>query len=611
MNSQVAFVVLFLLSAAYAAAQPAVLVVGEVRDQRGVPVEDARIVAYRADGGVAATSLTAGDGTFAVHAGGVVRLVITCRYCESLALRVRSSEPVVAIARRYDELLSETPSAEDAKNLPYAHAESILSLRPFTVLEDSSEILPGPLLSDRGLSSQGGAVVDAGVPNYDPVANISPFFAIPSFYASSVSAIEPSQAFIYGDRAGSGTFLVGPRSESGTSGLAFAGGQSALLAADATNDVFAAFGDSSSPGDWRERADADATLSLAGGSIDVGGFDTQSRATRGSQSLAASFAAFDVAFTSDRSPLETSVDADRGTYTIGFYGHSIAAGWSDVAADVALPPPDGSGAFGGVGFHHSSGFYSAPSGGLGDIAASMDEIQADVGFIARSPVADIRGGIGAFAAAYTGGANEASGHLDATMLVPSIDVAFSPGSRWSAEIEGSESFRLPTLLETYATAPDQSALAIDRDALLSATIAYSDMKRLRIEATAAREHVAGLDNGEVSAVGLSVAWQATPLVTLRTWALHTGDATVPYEPVVRFGAKPQPGTVGSAWLTYESRAVRIDVIWRRDLLDYSPNEHLDGSISAPLARHIRWYIASEERRRYRSLTAGVRFSRMR
>jgi hypothetical protein len=56
------------------------LVVGSVRDQRGVPIVGATVNG-RTPGGVAGVATTDASGTFALHTAGLVAVVITCRYC--------------------------------------------------------------------------------------------------------------------------------------------------------------------------------------------------------------------------------------------------------------------------------------------------------------------------------------------------------------------------------------------------------------------------------------------------------------------------------------------------------------------------------------------------
>jgi hypothetical protein len=121
--------------------------------------------------------------------------------------------------------------------------------------------------------------------------------------------------------------------------------------------------------------------------------------------------------------------------------------------------------------------------------------------------------------------------------------------------------------------------------------------------------VSNLDNGIVDAAGASIVWQVSPQIALRAWTLHVEDTSVPYAAVFRFGAAPQPATPASLWLTYgNANALRIDAIWRRDLLDYLPQAHLDTSVSAPLAGSIRWFAGEERRAGTTYVTAGLRYS---
>src|SRR5581483_1139497 len=55
------------------------LVVGSVRDQRGVPIGDARVTAKTAAG--LRSTVTQADGTFALALGGVTAVSVTCRFC--------------------------------------------------------------------------------------------------------------------------------------------------------------------------------------------------------------------------------------------------------------------------------------------------------------------------------------------------------------------------------------------------------------------------------------------------------------------------------------------------------------------------------------------------
>jgi len=163
-----------------AAEQPSPLIVGSIRDQAGEPVTGARITALGTRNQPTGTSISDADGTFALRVGGVSAVRITCDFCKPARLAVNENQPVVAIFHRYLALLNASPSPADLDALPYGHVESALSLTPFVVLADSRRIVPGPLLSDRGLSRAGGLLIDHNVPNYDIAANLSPFITIPS-----------------------------------------------------------------------------------------------------------------------------------------------------------------------------------------------------------------------------------------------------------------------------------------------------------------------------------------------------------------------------------------------------------------------------------------------
>jgi hypothetical protein len=85
------------------------LVVGAVRDQRGVPVAGAAVVGRRGNQAQLRTT-TDTSGTFALAASGVVSILVTCRYCAPAVVSVRAGDPVVVIVDRYAALASDAPS---------------------------------------------------------------------------------------------------------------------------------------------------------------------------------------------------------------------------------------------------------------------------------------------------------------------------------------------------------------------------------------------------------------------------------------------------------------------------------------------------------------------
>ncbi|MBV8333385.1 MAG: carboxypeptidase regulatory-like domain-containing protein, partial [Candidatus Eremiobacteraeota bacterium] len=108
------------------------LVVGSVRDQRGLPIAGAAVTALPA--GIAQPAVTSADGTFAVEGEGVASVTIRCRYCATRTFAVVRGQPVVAIVSRFSALLDPAPSPEDLAALPYGRVESSIALRPFELL---------------------------------------------------------------------------------------------------------------------------------------------------------------------------------------------------------------------------------------------------------------------------------------------------------------------------------------------------------------------------------------------------------------------------------------------------------------------------------------------
>jgi hypothetical protein len=52
---------------------------------------------------------------------------------------------------------------------------------------------------------------------------------------------------------------------------------------------------------------------------------------------------------------------------------------------------------------------------------------------------------------------------------------------------------------------------------------------------------------------------------------------------------------------------RVDAIRRRDLVDWGADVHLDGTISGPIGRRLRWFVGSERHVFTRTIEAGVRY----
>ncbi|HET9096391.1 MAG TPA: carboxypeptidase-like regulatory domain-containing protein [Candidatus Baltobacteraceae bacterium] len=591
---------LFLLLPAVLAAAPAPLVVGSVRDQYGAPIAGARVSA--------GDNVTTTDalGTFALSAAHVQSVAITCAYCERLTVAVVEGEPVIALVRRYDALAQEAPTDRDVESVPYGRAESIASLRPFTVLENSSRPLPGPQLSDRASSSRGALVLDDGIPAYDVTSNQSAFVAFPDYALQHVSWLPPSDAFAYGDLAGGGTLLAQTHSADRWTGVLAAGSTGALRAGVTTDDTAWSAAASRDPDDQRVRGDGFVRIPLGDDAFSVTAVASQDRYAPGSQHLDTSQSGVRLSYEAMRETrVNFSLVADGGGYDGADRRLAYSAKWSDVQAQAGVATNARIQFFTDAGARTSSGSYAAGAP-ISRTSGIITQARIDMGARTAGDRYSARIGVGAFDFAYSGGAAGAHTSLTGGMLAPGFAGTYAFDPHWSLQLHAGESFALPTILEAFVYPQDTPELEIDRNALLIETLNYGDLRRFRAAATVMSERVTGLDRGTIHSAGVSAEWQIAPTLSLRAWLLRENDFTRPYEPVYRFGAQARPATVGSYWLTYESAGLRIDAIYRRDLLDYAVDPHFDASISAPVGGGLRIFAATQRRAGTRGLAIGLR-----
>ncbi len=583
---------------------PVPLIAGAVRDQFGDPIEAATVQA-----GDARTQ-TSADGTFALRTA-AARVRITCTYCRPTEARVSNEGTVAAIVQRYHALAAEPPSPQDLRALPYARVESALALAPFIVLNESGGVLPGPRVSRYGLSRFGGLVLDDGIASYDFAAGLSPWRSFADYGAASVAQADSSQAFRYGDLAGAGTFFVDTRPESGQSTTALFGTHTALDVASAAPQLSYSFADSSGDSDSHARADASARFLAGNDTFSATAVAARDRERVFDQNAASNVSAVLIHWDRTRS-IHAYADlvADRAAYAAFFSSADAAGAWSDVQLRAGMSTTAPVSAFAELGARVSSGFYDAYETDHLRAAGTSVQTHVSVGAHYQSDRFTWTAGLSAFDAAYAGGTGGFSTPLSADIIVPSAEVRYAFTPRWNLEVDAGVSFRLPTLLEAYAYDRDDHLLAFDRYTQQSATLGYTDRHRLRASFTAMSARVSNLDNGNVTAMGASLAWQIAPELSLRAWTLHFDDTTRPSADVLRFGAAPLPATPASIWATYENpHGLRADLIWRSDLIDYQPDAHVDASISAPLLDSVRWFIGSERLRGRRSIEAGLRLDR--
>ncbi len=586
------------------------LVVGSVRDLRGAPIEGARVTG-RGAGGEEAVATTDRTGTFVLRAGGVAAVTVGCRFCQSTTFAVRPGEPVVAIVRRYEELDETSPSAADLDNLPYAHVESSAALRPFSLLAQSSGNDPGPRLSDRGLSAAGSLTIDDAVPNYDVVTGQSPYWTIPANYERSAGLRDAADAYLYGDQASGGTTNLEPFLDGSNAEVATLGGDTTARAQVGSDAAALAFGTFSNDQESRQRGDGFATLPFAGGaSLSVNGGSEQGREYANPESALAGSFTFGNATFEDPGPLDLSLSAlaDRGEYFQTYGDAGIASVWSDSSFTAGVRSNGKVAGFADLSQRSSSGFFD-PQGlaYVPRIGASLSQTRFDAGIDATGPAYHVTAGVGTFWIDYAGGSGGISWPARATLAVPSLQAQLFPQGKWSVTLQGSGSFDLPTFAQQYGYGQAvPTTVEFARNSLYGGSLDYTDLARVRFSFEAATEDVRGASSGTITSAGLSATWQIAPAISLRAWTMHVSDdapvygAGTPYE-----GTAP---TVGAAWLTYENPgALRIDAIYRRDLLDAAPFYHVDGDVSGPIAGGLRWYAGVEDRMRRTFVDVGLRF----
>ncbi|MFY9738024.1 MAG: hypothetical protein WAK11_03125 [Candidatus Cybelea sp.] len=604
------------LVAAPARAQ-APLVVGAVRDQRGVPVAGAVVVGRQGNQTPLRTT-TDRLGTFALAAPGITSVLVTCRYCGPAVVAVRAGEPVVVIVDRYEALTSDAPSPSDLENLPYAAVESALALRPFTLLEQSVDAYPGSRLSDRGLSPNGSLLVDDGAPNYDVVNGSSPYELVPAQYERTATIGDASNAYLYGDQAAGGTVNAGPFDSDSNWQVATLGSDAIARAQIGSNNLGAVLGSFTNDEESRQRADLSANLSLGSDqSLAFAAGSEQGRTfTAGTSQFAGSFSFADATYADPQlANLYASAVLDRGSYALGTGENTSAAVWSDSGLNIGVRSLGAVSAFADLGVRASTGFYDQQASyydyyyPLPRVGADLTQTRADAGVNASGRDYDVTAGIGAFWIDYAGGTTGVSQPAKTALALPSIQAQLFPNQRWSLDLQDSDSFTLPTFVDQYEySEPGVSTVECERNALLAEALTYTDQARLRVSLEQATQRVAGASSGTITSAGLSAIWQVAPSIALRAWTMHVTDTVPAYALTTAYDGSTTP-TVNAFWLTYDATpgGLRLDAIYRRDLLDGGPFYHVDGDLSGPIAGRLRWYAGVEDRERRTFLDVGLRF----
>jgi hypothetical protein len=565
-------------------AVPAPLVVGTVRDQEGAPIEGAHV---RLVGSPSQASVqTAADGTFAVQGSGAA-VEIRCDYCRPTRAPVASDGTVTAIVQRFDAVRSEGPTRADLANLPYTHAESSVSLTPWVVLETSTNPFVGSSLHDRSVSTPGGLLVLDGVPDYNSADAATTYTTIPYDSAADVSVDRVPQAYQYGNGAGSGTFFV-----TTTGGAPLVAAGSSVIGGLSVNGANAAtFGYSSDATGPRNRGTAQLALPLPDATLQVGLSSGSGENGNSTESIESSFSDYRLAYERTSGPdLYASLSGDRGTDTYTSPVFDINDIWSDFDARVGVRSRAVVAPFAEISTHDSTGWYWAPTFAP-YIAGTIDQSRAYGGVNATLPWFTANVAYGVDGVRYVNTfpsmtASSVTGH-DASAT---LDLHPTPG--WDLQGSTSSGYNLQTIFGYY-NASENNLLPLYAMSSDELNLSYTDVQRVRIGLTSfGTRSVSGIDD---TSAGALLAWQIAPSVSLRTWWLdvhpHVGSAQ----------------SVGSAWLTATTGALRFDVIWRRDLYNLAGNAHLDGAVSGPLSIHARWFAQTEEFARTRATNIGIRF----
>ena len=589
------------------------LVVGAVRDQRGVAVAGAAVLGHRGNQAPLRTTTDA-SGTFALAASGVDSVLVTCRYCGPAVASVRPGEPVVVIVERYEALAADSPSSADLESLPYAHVESALALRPFTLLQQSVDAYPGSRLSDRGLSPTGSLLVDDGAANYDIVDGTSPYELVPAQYERTTAMSDASNAYLYGDQAGGGIVNANPFGSDSNWQAGALGSDAIARAQIGTDNLAAVLGSFSNDEESRQRADLSASFSPgAGQSLAFAAGSEQGRTfALGQSQYAGSFSFADATFADPQlANLYVSAVLDRGNYALGTGEDASIAAWSDSGLNLGVRSSGAVSAFADLGIRSSSGLYYQqyqpeeyyPL----TVGANLTQTRADAGVNASGQAYDVTAGVGTFWIDYAGGASGVSQPAKAVLALPSIQAQLFPNQRWSVDLQDSGSFTLPTFVDEYAYSENVNAVEYERNALLAEALTYTDQARLRVSLEQATQRVAGASSGTITSLGLSAIWQVAPAIALRAWTMHVTDTVPAYGETTAYDGNMAP-TVNAFWLTYDAnRGIRLDAIYRRDLLDGAPFYHVDGDLSGPIGSGLRWYSGVEDRLRRTFLDVGLRF----
>ena len=549
------------------------LVAGAVRDGDGYAVAGAQLAVTAADGRVTARGTTAADGTFAIDSAGVpAALDVTCSFCVPQRVAL-TGDPAAVFVVRYAALRDRLPSTDDIAALPYGRAADAAALVPYTIVSPRG-------ISDRGLGEGQGAALIDGISFYRPTDGINALYLVPLHSTASIGADSAGFAQVYGGYGAGGTFDVGTLGDVSAEGRSGGDGQSGVLRTSGANGA-ATLGESTAFTAVR-RATARLFEPVGGGTLAL------TATAAGTSAADEAGVALTYATGLSRVDLAGSLTGSTSR-TAAAYGTVTSA--ADVRTDVHVRGRGPAAVEFGLRAQQSSGADgpSAVAGTQSEAALYADARSTGNGATLLASVA-LQRDVQSLGAPRTWASNA---------VLPALSVEHPLGAGFSLRASTTATLRENYLLQIAPAAVPAAAPFVHAN-LVDAALSFSDGHRLRADVVAYTQQ-SGDAGGRIAGFGLNAAWQITPQLALRSWALAAfANADEDAPPAYPY-AYPETATTlrrQVAWLTYRHN-VRVDLL--------TTGSGIDGSLGIPFGRTATLLAGSYGAPYGRVVTLGVRF----
>jgi hypothetical protein len=197
------------------------------------------------------------------------------------------------------------------------------------------------------------------------------------------------------------------------------------------------------------------------------------------------------------------------------------------------------------------------------------------------------------------------GRWNTNAILPSFSFEERLGGGFALNASTTAAIRDPYLEQFGGYAPVYAIPAyFVRTNLIDAGLSYTDGRRLRVDGVAYAQRAGDL-NDTIAGIGVNAAWQVTPQLALRAWALAAfAGANLDLSPAVAYALPPAstPFRREVFWLTY-----RANDGPRFDLLDRGTG--LDGAVDFPLGHNLRITAGTFGRQPGRVVTVALHAAR--